>query len=161
MNYQTATLVVIFLSIAYLVWNVQNTGNKMRRTQERLNQNGLTQASKEIRRLYMATAINAIVCLGITHLAFLFTIDRDIRPITIWLFVDKGLAVLDVMAKGAFLDLFESFEITLGGYEAPEEWKFVDSCLQFICRTGYSISYALLAFGTWQNLKDWWRKRNR
>ncbi len=147
-------LVLIFAVLIFAFFSVRGAAHRMRTIQTRPDQPW----RKEYRGHYMSTALIGIFVLAILHATFLLNVSHmtcDVRPEGMPLFLE----VLDIMAKGALLDLFESFEIDLSSFTTPDEWSFAYSCVQFICRTGYSVAYFVIGFGAWKSLQDRFQSR--
>ena len=98
--------------------------------------------------------VAALVMLHFSILNLTHTNEPGIAAIT-----NNALVVLDTMAKGVLLDLFESFDISLGHYEPEPDWAFAYAILIFVSRTYYSMAFAalILVYGT--RLARWWRGR--
>lgn len=154
MNSDLILLALVFALLIFAFFSVRDAANSMRTIQTKPDQPW----RKKYRGHYMSLAVNGVAVLALSHATFLVTVSRmtgDSRPEAMPLFLE----VLDIMAKGALLDLFESFEIDLSGLTIADEWSVAYSCLQFICRTGYSIAYFVMGFGMWKMLQDRWQGR--
>ena len=147
-------IVFVLLALAFNVYNVRSVVLKLRKYNQMEGDMRVV-----MRQLYMRTAYTSIVGIVAVHFAVLFYVDAESSRFALETYSDKTLAVLDVMAKGALFYLFECFDVCLVGYQVPEGWKLLDSVVQFLCRTGYSVAYAALAFGYWNAFQDW-RKRD-
>lgn len=73
---------------------------------------------------------------------------------------NNALVVIDTMAKGVLLDLFESFDISLGHFEPEPQWAFAYSILLFVSRTFYSMAFVTLALVYGTRLARWWKARS-